>query len=167
MLPNLLDLQVQVNRILASGRRRSRRAVPRSKTGERSVARRVLRLSDSLDERVGSQGAISPSWMPRTTTPRGMRAVAVGRKAFVLGGSERAGHAAAIYHSLFESCKANSVNPLTYRAERVASRRSPGDDSCISRCCCQCTRTLTKARISLARSVFRGGVDPIWHLVVR
>ena len=43
-----------------------------------------------------------------------MRAVAVGRKAFLFVGSERAGHAAAIYYSLVESCKANSVNPLTY-----------------------------------------------------
>jgi hypothetical protein len=40
--------------------------------------------------------------------------VAVGRKAFLFVGSERAGHAAAIYCSLVESCKANKVNPLTY-----------------------------------------------------
>ena len=45
---------------------------------------------------------------------RCMRAVAVGRKAFLFVGSERAGHAPAIYYSLVESCKANSVNPLTY-----------------------------------------------------
>ena len=45
---------------------------------------------------------------------RCMRAVAVGRKAFLFVGSERAGHAAAIYYSLVESCKAYSVNPLTY-----------------------------------------------------
>ncbi|MGH8256775.1 MAG: IS66 family transposase [Steroidobacteraceae bacterium] len=43
-----------------------------------------------------------------------MRSVAVGRKAFLFVGSERAGHAAAIYYSLVESCKANKVNPLTY-----------------------------------------------------
>ena len=43
-----------------------------------------------------------------------MRSVAVGRKAFLFVGSERAGHAAAIFYSLVESCKANSVNPLTY-----------------------------------------------------
>jgi transposase len=42
---------------------------------------------------------------------RCMRAVAVGRKAFLFVGSERAGHAAAIYYSLVESCKANKVNP--------------------------------------------------------
>jgi hypothetical protein len=29
-------------------------------------------------------------------------------------GSQRAGHAAAIYYSLVESCKANKVNPLPY-----------------------------------------------------
>jgi len=45
---------------------------------------------------------------------RCMRIVAVGRKAFLFVGSERAGHAAAIYYSLTESCKANKVNPLTY-----------------------------------------------------
>ena len=45
---------------------------------------------------------------------RCMRVVAVGRKAFLLVGSERAGHAAAIYYSLVESCKANKVNPLSY-----------------------------------------------------
>ena len=45
---------------------------------------------------------------------RCMRPVAVGRKAFLFVGSERAGHAAAIYYSLVESCKANQVNPLTY-----------------------------------------------------
>lgn len=45
---------------------------------------------------------------------RCMRPIAVGRKAFLSVGSERAGHAAAIYYSLTESCKANKVNPLTY-----------------------------------------------------
>lgn len=45
---------------------------------------------------------------------RCMRAVAVGRKAFLFVGSERAGHAAAIYYSLVESCKANRANPLIY-----------------------------------------------------
>jgi transposase len=45
---------------------------------------------------------------------RCVRTVAVGRKAFLFVGSERAGHAAAIYYSLVESCKANKVNPLTY-----------------------------------------------------
>ena len=35
-------------------------------------------------------------------------------KSISLRRSERAGHAAAIYYSLVESCKANSLNPLTY-----------------------------------------------------
>ena len=43
-----------------------------------------------------------------------LRPVAVGRKAFLFVGSERAGRAAAIYYSLVESFKANKVNPLTY-----------------------------------------------------
>jgi transposase len=45
---------------------------------------------------------------------RCLRPVAVGRKAFLFVGSERAGHAAAIYYSLIESCKLNQVNPLAY-----------------------------------------------------
>ena len=45
---------------------------------------------------------------------RSMRPVAVGRKAYLFVGSERAGHAAAIYYSLMESCKLNQVNPLNY-----------------------------------------------------
>jgi len=45
---------------------------------------------------------------------RCMRPVAVGRKAFLFVGSERAGHAAAIYYSIVQSCKVNQVNPLTY-----------------------------------------------------
>ena len=43
-----------------------------------------------------------------------LRPVALGRKNFLFVGSERAGHAAAIYYSLVESCKVNQVNPLTY-----------------------------------------------------
>jgi transposase len=45
---------------------------------------------------------------------RCMRTVAVGRKAFLFVGSERAGHAAAIYYSIVQSCKVNHVNPLSY-----------------------------------------------------
>lgn len=45
---------------------------------------------------------------------RCMRTVAVGRKAFLFVGSERAGHAAAIYYSIVESCRVNNVNPLSY-----------------------------------------------------
>ena len=55
---------------------------------------------------------------------RCMRAVAVGRKAFLFVGSERAGHAAAIYYSLVESCKANSVNPLTYLTYILSNARN-------------------------------------------
>jgi hypothetical protein len=45
---------------------------------------------------------------------RCIREMAVGRKAFLFVGSERARHAAAIYYSMVQSCKANQVNPLTY-----------------------------------------------------
>jgi hypothetical protein len=38
--------------------------------------------------------------------------------------SERAGHAAAIYYSLVESCKANKVNPLTYLTYVLANARN-------------------------------------------
>jgi hypothetical protein len=55
---------------------------------------------------------------------RCMRPVAVGRKAFLFVGSERAGHAAAIYCSLVESCKANKVNPLTYLTYVLANARN-------------------------------------------
>jgi hypothetical protein len=53
-----------------------------------------------------------------------MRIVAVGRKAFLFVGSERAGHAAAIYYSLTESCKANKVNPLTYLTYILSNARN-------------------------------------------
>jgi len=53
-----------------------------------------------------------------------MRPVAVGRKAFLFVGSERAGHAAAIYYSLVESRKANKVNPLTYRTYVLTHARN-------------------------------------------
>jgi hypothetical protein len=39
-------------------------------------------------------------------------------------GSERAGHAAAIYYSLVESCKANRVNPLTYLTYILGNARN-------------------------------------------
>jgi transposase len=55
---------------------------------------------------------------------RCMRPVAVGRKAFLFVGSERAGHAAAIYYSLIESCKANKVNPLTYLTYVLGNARN-------------------------------------------
>jgi IS66 C-terminal element len=50
--------------------------------------------------------------------------MAVGRKAFLFVGSERAGHAAAIYYSLVESCKANKVNPLTYLTYVLGNARN-------------------------------------------
>jgi hypothetical protein len=53
-----------------------------------------------------------------------MRIVVVGRKAFLFIGSEWAGHAASISNSLVESCKANKVNPLTYRTFVLANARN-------------------------------------------
>ena len=53
-----------------------------------------------------------------------MRAVAVGRKALLFVGSERAGQAAAIYYSLVESCKASKVNPLTYLTHVLSNARN-------------------------------------------
>jgi hypothetical protein len=55
---------------------------------------------------------------------RCMRTVAVGRKAFLFVGSERAGRPAAIYYSFVESCKANKVNPLTYLTYVLANARN-------------------------------------------
>ena|ERR1700733_10096328 len=60
----------------------------------------------------------------RNYAERCMRTVAVGRKAFLFVRCERAGHAAAIYHSLVESCKANKVNPLTYLTYVLANARN-------------------------------------------
>jgi len=37
---------------------------------------------------------------------------------------KRAGHAAAIYYSLVESCKANKVNPLTYLTYILGNARN-------------------------------------------
>jgi transposase len=53
-----------------------------------------------------------------------MRPIALGRKNFLFVGSERAGHAAAIYYSLVESCKVNRVNPLTYLTYVLANVRN-------------------------------------------
>ena len=53
-----------------------------------------------------------------------MRAVAVGGKVFLLVGSERAGHAAPIYYSLVESCKANRVNQFTYLTHILSNARN-------------------------------------------
>jgi transposase len=54
-----------------------------------------------------------------------LRPVAIGRKNFLFVGSERAGHAAAIYYSLVESCKVNRVNPLTYLTYILSHVRDP------------------------------------------
>jgi hypothetical protein len=56
---------------------------------------------------------------------RCMRSVAVGRKAFLFVGSERAGRAAAIYYSLVESCKLNKINPLSYLTHVLTHARNP------------------------------------------
>jgi transposase len=55
---------------------------------------------------------------------RFMRPVTVGRKAFLVVGSERAGHAVAIYYSVVESCKANKVNLLTYLTYVLSNARN-------------------------------------------
>lgn len=43
-----------------------------------------------------------------------MRPIALGRKNYLFVGSEQAGHCAAIFYSLVETCKANKLNPLSY-----------------------------------------------------
>ena len=62
---------------------------------------------------------------------RCMRAVAVGRKAFLFVSSERGGHAAAIYYSLVESCKANRNNPLTYLTYILSHARNMTGPLCL------------------------------------
>ena len=49
--------------------------------------------------------------------------MAVGRKAFLFVGSERAGRAAAIYYSLVESCKGQQSDPLTYLTYALSHAR--------------------------------------------
>ena len=58
------------------------------------------------------------------STSRAIASACDGRKAVLLVGSERAGHAAAIYYSLVESCKANNVNPLTYLTYILSNARN-------------------------------------------
>ncbi len=70
---------------------------------------------------------------------RCMRVVAIGRKAFLFVGSEDAGHAAAIYYSMVETCKANRVNPLTYLTYILTNARNksitvPTPDEFASHC---------------------------------
>ena len=45
---------------------------------------------------------------------RGMRPIAVGRKAWLFAGPVRGGEAAAIAFSLIETCKLNGVEPYAY-----------------------------------------------------
>jgi hypothetical protein len=69
----------------------------------------ISRLHSSAGSRKASGLTIS-----LRTTQRPLLPAYFGRKSFLFVGAERAGHAAAIYYSLVESCKANKVNPLTY-----------------------------------------------------
>jgi len=46
-----------------------------------------------------------------------IRPVALGRKNFLFVGSDRGGHAAAVYYSIVETCKSYNVNPLEYLAD--------------------------------------------------
>ncbi len=62
---------------------------------------------------------------PSNYAERCTRKVTVGRKAFLFVGSEPTRHAAAIYYSLVESCKANKVNPLTYLTFVLTNARNP------------------------------------------
>jgi len=48
------------------------------------------------------------------TAENAMRPVALGRKNWLFVGSERGGHAAALYMSLIQSCKNCDVNPWEY-----------------------------------------------------
>jgi transposase len=60
---------------------------------------------------------------------RCMRTVAAGRKAFLFVGSERAGHAAAIYYSIVQSCKVNHVNPVDLSDVCAQKRSQSGGDA--------------------------------------
>jgi len=64
--------------------------------------------------------------MDNNTAERCMRPIALGRKNFLFVGSERAGHAAAIWYTLTESCKLNGVNPLTYITYLLENVRKMG-----------------------------------------
>ena len=57
---------------------------------------------------------------------RGMRPIAVGRKAWLYAGAPRGGHAAATAFSLIETCKLNGVEPYAYLKDvlaRIGSHR--------------------------------------------
>jgi len=52
---------------------------------------------------------------------RGMRAIALGRKNYLFAGSEAGGKAAAIAYTLIETAKINTVDPLAWLADTLAS----------------------------------------------
>ncbi len=59
------------------------------------------------------------------TAERCLRPIAHGRKNFFFVGSERGGHAAAIWYTLIESCKLNEFKPLaclTFVLKNVRSK---------------------------------------------
>ena len=49
-----------------------------------------------------------------------MRPVAIGRKNWIMAGSDRGGKAAAVIYSLIESCKLNQINPYEYLHDVLA-----------------------------------------------
>ncbi len=62
---------------------------------------------------------------------RAIRPIAVGRKNWLVAGSEEGGHRAAILYTLVGSCKLLDINPLEYlrdvRLVEVERERRPGD----------------------------------------
>jgi len=90
--------------VYARSRRRHQPLVYYEFTRDRSQQGSLARLKDY-------QGYLEPD---NNFAEQCLGPVAVGRKAFLFVGSERAGHAAEIYYSLMEGCKLNKVNPLTY-----------------------------------------------------
>lgn len=59
---------------------------------------------------------------------RALRAVAVGRKNWIMIGNQRGGHAAAVLFSLVQTCKAHGIVPQTYLRDvllRVRHEREP------------------------------------------
>lgn len=82
--------------------------LPRSALGTAIVY--TLKNWDALC-RYTEQGYLE---IDNNTAERCMRPIALGRKNFLFVGSERGGHAAAIWYTLVESCKLNGVNPLAY-----------------------------------------------------
>ena len=101
-----------------------------SSEGSRRVAKRPNRVQvgDTLKRlkticTSGTYSLRSNKRWDSSDAERCVSAVAVGRKAFLFVVSERAGHAAANYYSLVESCKANRVSPLTYLTDILSHAR--------------------------------------------